>query len=167
MEAVIATAATRSLALCLLAVSCQSSSSWEVSETKSQHLSHQACRISRKPDNLFRGMGLEFVRTSSGTRAYLNVYSMEFSPHLSDKSKTEVLICIDQEEHTFMAHRMEGGQRLLLTDDARLLLTKALSDKKSIVIRSGRFIVEIIADDFSKNHCQKIISCEKNKLTNF
>ena len=152
----------RCLALCLLAASCQSNpSNWEVSETNSSHLYYQAYRVSQKPDNLFRGMELEFVRTSSGTRAYLNVFSLKFSPYRSDESKSKVVIRVDQDEQTFLAHRLKGGQRLLLPENAQHLLIQSLSENKPLVIIAGRFDVVIRPGDFSKKHCQKMIPYEK------
>lgn len=152
----------RNLIPCLLAVSCQSSPpSWKVSETKSRHPSYQACSISQKPDNPYRGMELEFVRTSSRTHAYLNVFSLTFPSDRLDENKTKVVIKIEDEEQIFLAHRLEGGQRLLLPEDARDLLVQALLENKPVAMIAGRFDVKISPGNFSKKHCQKINLYEK------
>jgi len=141
--------AIRSLAIILVAASCQpASNSWEVKETKSQHRSHQAIRLAKKPDNPFRGMELEFVRTASGRRAYLNVYSLAFPSMGVDGKQTEVLIKSGEIEHRFLASRLEGGQRLLLPEDAKNLLIEQLTNHQKVVIISGRFDVEVSPGEF-------------------
>ncbi len=145
---VIATA-IRSLAFILVAASCQpESNSWEVKETKSRHRSHQAVRLAKKPDNPFRGMEIEFVKTSSGRRAYLNVYSLAFPSTGADGKQTEVLIRSGEIEHRFLASRLEGGQRVLLPEDATNLLIEQLTNQQTVVIISGRFDVKVSPGEF-------------------
>lgn len=148
--------AIRSLFFFLCLTSCSSNKPlWEVSETKTRHTSHQAFRVSQKPDNIFRGMEIEFVRTSSGLRSYLNVHSLKFTEHRFNHKKTEIVVISEDDEKKFLADRLEGGQRLLLSADAQDFLLNQLSKNQTVKIVSGRFDVEILPDEFP-SHLTKL-----------
>lgn len=136
--------ATPSISLFFALVSCTSKqTTWEVSETRTRHTAHQAFKLSHKPDNIFRGMELEFVRTASGLRSYLNVHSLKFAEDIAHTKKTEIVLISNGNERHYLADRLEGGQRLLLTPEAQDFLLNQLAENHSVRVVSGRFDVEV------------------------
>lgn len=141
--------AIRSLLLFLFLTSCSSpKAKWEASETGTKHTPYKAFRITQKPDNVFRGMELEFVCTSSGLRSYLNIFSLKFPNNSIECKKTKISIHSNDQTIEFLANRLEGDQRLLIPFEAQSFLIHQLSKSNSVKIMVGRFEVEISPDDF-------------------
>lgn len=148
--------AIHSLLILLLMTSCSNKKAlWEISETKTRHTSHQAFRISQKPNNIFRGIEVEFVRTSSGLRTYLNVHTLAFTENRFNHKKTEIVFISGGDEKSFLADRLEGGQRLLLPMEAQEFLLEKLSKNQSVKVISGRFDVDILPEELP-SHLAKL-----------
>lgn len=88
-------------------------------------------------------MEVEFVRTASGLRSYLNVHSLKFAEETAHAKKTEIVLISDGTERHYLADRLEGGQRLLLPPEAQEFLLDQLAENHSVRVVSGRFDVEV------------------------
>lgn len=99
-------------------------------------------------DESARGVELELDAGSSGLRMYVNVFSIEV-PALPDSptlAKVSLKIC--DEEYLYLAHILQGGQRLLLPDEARDTIIEALVDGFPITLSTGRYCSAIPAANF-------------------
>lgn len=91
-----------------------------------------------EPDNRFSGIELQFLRGDFGMITYLNVYCQTILPSSLDPCASNVFIRIDDQDSFYLAHRMEGGQRLLLPEEAQeQLITNLWNGKEVTVLLDG------------------------------
>lgn len=116
---------------------------WFYQEVRAESPCVHSKRILLLPENPYRGIGLQFVRTCSGERAYLDIYSLCFPKDMEEPDSTLVRISSDAGSYEFRADRLEGGQRLLLPGDAESFLIEQLLNCRTLTISAGRYQDEI------------------------
>src|SRR2546423_954343 len=95
------------LALFFSTLSCSSPvcRQWQFERNCASCPEYSSNRLFLVPENKSCNLEVEVLRSCSGTRVFLNAYSLEF-PFIPDNSdKTEVTFCIDDEVHKVYAER--------------------------------------------------------------
>lgn len=129
---------------------------WSYDEVCTSCAYYNSKRIILPPDNQFRGLDLEIVRTYSGQRAYLNIFSLALPKESNDPLKTQICISCEMSSYDFYADRLEGGQRLLLSKETEELIISKLLKYKAVTISVGRYRSEIIPRRFCEAYKQLI-----------
>lgn len=145
-----------SLSIFFILISCSSKNQqqWQIDRTVVSNKDYNSGKLSLPAINPFCGLELELVRGSSGTRMYLNAFSLPYPSNLDDPTKTEVMLSIDQQVYVIMADRFQGGQRLLLPADAASLIITALRNDNLVDITVGRYSARIISTRFAELYAQ-------------
>lgn len=105
-------------------------------------------RIILRSETNLQGLELEFIRTFSGQRAYINIFSLALPRDINDPLKTQICISFGDNKYNFYADRLEGGQRLLLSKEAEELIISQLLECKPMTISTGRYRSVIIPRKF-------------------
>jgi hypothetical protein len=132
--------ASNALFFCLLFSSCTSPfPQWEYEETATCQPCYRSGRVSLPPKDPLGGLEVEFVRTPSVLRAYLNIYAIQVTSDPQHPGKAEVKLVIEDLSENVYADILQGGQRLLLPADATEKIVNALLQDKSIDLSVGRY----------------------------
>ena len=103
-------------------------------------------------DNTLGGLELELDFGISGLRMYVNVFSLEVPSHAETPHIAQVVIHINEERFVFFAHILQGGQRLLLPEEASNTIIEALSAGFPVTISTGRYRSVILPANFQKQY---------------
>lgn len=123
---------------------------WTYQEVRASCSSDHSKRIILFPENPYRGIGLQFLRTHSGQFAYLDVYSLSLPQDPLEPKTAMVTFSSEGDSLEFKVYRFEGGQRLLLSKDAECYLIDKLLECHRVKITVGRFRDEITPREFHK-----------------
>lgn len=94
---------------------------------------------------------MEIVRSPSGLRMYLNILFLKALPCSEDFTRTKVTIDFTEEETFYIYPQiLEGGQRLLISQEDSDYLIQALVEDRSFTIKIGRYQTTIVPAAFSK-----------------
>lgn len=130
--------------------SCSKSCYWKYQEIETQCPLYRTASLFHQSDNQFSGLKLEFLKGSYGTKGFISVFASEIPPALEDPKMSRVIIAIDETVESFLAVRMEGGQKVLLPENATFLLIDALQAQRKVVVALDGYYSEIPACDFPK-----------------
>ena len=139
------------LALFLLS-GCRSDTSWTVDRVASGHSKFNSTKLTYTAADPINGLDLEFLKTQEHLYVYLNVHSVPIPPLKTDPHHSFVYITVDTEKRRFEALRREGGQRLLLPEDAINLITSSLDQQLPVEITVSGYSSLISPSDFSKKY---------------
>ncbi len=142
---------------------CSPKTGWVYQEVKTKPITSNSANLRIPVANPFNGLELQFLKGTFGTRAYLSVQAREILPQANDP----VAIIVNEQPYSFATTRMEGGQRLLLPEEATQLLISALSkNQKVIIAASGGFYSEIPPTNFGKPYrkLSKVRVCETSQV---
>ena len=134
-----------------LLLSCSSPcSNWVVEDACGRCPGQNLQKITLTPENKFRELQIEIARTHSDERMYLNSLSLRFPHEQSDLRQTTVTVTTADGTRQFIAYRFQGGQRLLLPEDAAALIIDKLLHSEIVALSVGRFHVEIPVQEFTR-----------------
>ncbi len=125
--------------------------SWNMCRPQSSYPRFHSFGMSKKPVNIYREMGVEFIQTSSGLRTYLNSLFMEFPSSAFDSNKTDITIRTEIVEQQFLADRLAGNQRILLSKEAQAFILNHIAQNRCVTISAGRFEACIRPDELLSN----------------
>lgn len=111
--------------------SCQNHDLWSFQKIEAENHNHNACKISSRSS---KGLELEIMRGSYGQRCYLNVLKQKVLPAQGYTNRTNLIVTIENKPSIFIVDIMEGGQKLLLSNDASQTIIDALRTKKTLQI---------------------------------
>jgi len=137
----------------LLVTSCfHNDNEWSFQQLATNHPKYNCGRVFYKSSDAFLGLEIELVRSSKGLNGYVNTFSSTIPEAPDRPNYTKITLIVDKDCKNFYVHRLEGGQRLLLTDEATQALLKALQDgqKLTITIPQSPFKARIPVDNFNK-----------------
>ncbi len=137
--------------------SCTSSPQWYLAKTITCDPCFNSGRMYFASESCNRGLELEIDQGLSGLRMYINVSSFEVPPISDTCAKAKVAISICGEETLALADIFQGGQRLLLPDDARDLIIESLQEGNTVTLKTGRYCAEIPPAHFAKAYNELII----------
>ena len=98
--------------------------------------------------NTFNGLETVLMSSNGNVRLYLYAVTLLFPFYENDECFCEVTLCVDEENYTFIADRLQGGQCLLLPKDAMQLLMDALLENKSVEVTTGRYQATLTPENF-------------------
>lgn len=102
-------------------------------------------RVYLPSNDLLQGMDVEFTRSCSGVRMFINLYLCPL-----EGEKAELTYKIDGKEYKTLAFVLEGGQRLSLTCEDQEKIIQSLFQGLSVHISVGMYQLEIPAINFSE-----------------
>ncbi len=97
----------------------------------------------------YSSLSLEIVRTASGTRMYLNTYSLPLSPVSDNTNKIELTLSTENGSCPVFVDSLEGGQRLIIPSDVASDVICHLLEGKPVTLSIGRYQSTIIPDNFA------------------
>jgi len=132
------------LFFCVMAgyTSCSTSSPWVLQEQDSFNefsSLYASQRLVYTPKNTFSGIGIEIIKSDKGYITYLNIFSGILPAHTRDVKKIVVTMKTEAGETSFVADRLQGGQKIRLTEEAEKSLHKSLSSGEELSIAFGRY----------------------------
>jgi hypothetical protein len=137
------------IALFLFLLSCSPCcQQWYYDEVRTSCPTYNSQKMFLFPENEFRGVELEIIRTCSGEYVFLNVYALSFPREQDNPNTTLVVISCGDLSNKYLADRFEGGQRLLLPKEAEMFIITKLLEGKQLTVSTGRFCSEIIPRGF-------------------
>ncbi len=94
----------------------------------------------------------EIIRSSSGTNFYVNLLFMQALPHLKDPLRTKLDIYFEDSQTSLTIYPLilQGGQRLLLSEEDGCFLIDELLQGRSFKIKLSRHELNVITKDFCK-----------------
>jgi len=98
--------------------------------------------------NNLSGLELEIADSLTGLRMYLNSFSTILPAEEDDAHQTNVTYIVADQRYQAAAYRMEGGQRLLLPNDATEQILDALWDQQTVEFQVGRYKAVVDPDGF-------------------
>lgn len=101
--------------------------------------------------NAFNGLEAALLSCNGSVHLYLYVLTLLFPPS-PDEDHCDVKITFNNETLIFTAERLQGGQSLLLPDEAMVLIMGALLDNTCVDIKVGRYETTLIPDNFQKTY---------------
>ncbi len=107
-----------------------------------------SARLFLPPDCENPRLDIEMIRTSSGTRLYLNILFLKAPPCKEDPSRTTIEILFENDTRLMYPTILQGGQRLLLDGQDANLLIQTLLDGNAFTIKIGRHELTIVPDQF-------------------
>jgi hypothetical protein len=118
------------LVFALLAGCCQQKG-WVFQKVISDYPQFDSAQLIYVPDNRFSGVAVQLLQGEFGTVGFLNAYSRML---VSNRVVIQVGECF----YSYLGTLLEGGQKLLLPQEATVLLVQTLlSGQKSIVYLDG------------------------------
>ncbi len=134
--------------LLFLLSSCYKPSPWAFRQIRSEETSFNSTKLTYASCDSVNEIDLEFLHHQDLVRAYLNVHSRPVPPSNEDPKGALVIIKAGTEEWRFMAYRLEGGQRLLLPQEATDLLVDLLKNLKKVTLSMSGYRTTIDPEDF-------------------
>lgn len=97
------------------------------------------------PCNQFNGVELEIAHGNYGYRMYVNVFARPLA------CDPEVVVTINDLPVTYKVERFDGGQRVLLPDNAAERVMQAMKDGQAVDIAIGRYRSIITPQGFGES----------------
>jgi len=144
------------LIIFLLTACCPPCHQWKLAAIKADCPTATYVKVYLPACSTFDGMETELMCNNGNLHLYLNAFSLQFPANADDCSQTDVKVVICDQEHRFLAERLQGGQRLLLSDDAQQLIICSLLEGNEVEIFAGRYKSKLVCEAFSKTYDQLI-----------
>lgn len=100
--------------------------------------------------NPFSGMEAVVISSNGNIQFYLYALTLLFPALSEDCEHAEVVVCIEDNEFSFVSDRLQGGQCIRLPEEARDLIICALLEQKNPEITVGRYQACLTHDNFFK-----------------
>ena len=138
----------------LLLCSCAQNDNWTVDHIQTGNEAFSSSKLSFPTHDAVNGIDLEFLRVEGQLHTYLQVHSQAIPPYQGNPK--EALVTLQMGETTFsgIAHRHEGGQRLLLSNPLQEYLLKALQDQTSVTIRLEGYKTVVATEQFLEHFAE-------------
>ncbi len=134
--------------LLLLLCSCGAQSSWQVSHLQTGSSAFDSSRALFCAKDPVNGIDLELIRSDSQIFAYLLVHTQETIPYEDNPKEAIVRLIMADQTIESIAHRHEGGQRILLTESLQQTLLDALKLEKDVTIELMGYRTTILGKGF-------------------
>lgn len=132
----------------LLLCSCVQKDNWMVSHIKTGSEAFNSSKLSFPTQDAVNGIDLEFLCVEGKVHTYLQIHSQTIPAYRGNPKEALVTLQMGEETFSDVAHRHEGGQRLLLSDISQQHLLKALQDKTSVTIRLEGYKAIVASEQF-------------------
>lgn len=129
---------------------CPPCNQWKVAVIKGDCPASRYTKAYLPACNAFNGMEAVVMHSNCDTQMFLYALTLLFPVYGDDCDHTEITVCLDDENYTYIVDRLEGGQCLRLTNEARDRILCALLDGKCLEITAGRYEATLIPDNFCR-----------------
>ncbi|MBS0652994.1 MAG: hypothetical protein JSR39_05635 [Verrucomicrobia bacterium] len=136
------------LFLSVILASCRSSSPWALDRVESGNSDFNSAKLTFPANDPIHGIDVEFLNTSKNLYVYLNVHSIPIPALKNNPKYAFVHLTIGTEKYRFEALRREGGQRLLLPEEAVDLMISSLRKNLPIEIKVSGYSTQITPSGF-------------------
>lgn len=136
------------LFLLLLASCTPKQPQWKLTTIKAIYPCSTYAKARLAPCNPFYGIEAEILCNGDDTTFFLNALIMCFPPAETPDGKINVTLEIDENTFNFASERLEGGQRIMLPEEAKELIIASLLDGHLVTITVGRYQTTLILDNF-------------------
>lgn len=130
--------------------SCQTPSRWTASHMQANDPSFRSSRLTYHCQDRINEINVEFLKTRSSLHCYLYVHSDAIPPYKGALQEARVQLLIESTQHTIIAMRHAGGQRLLLPDSAGSLILSALDKGTPVFIKLDGYAVKLDPENFKE-----------------
>lgn len=131
---------------------CPQYNHWKLAVIKADCPTASYAKVYLPTCNPFNGLEAVLMSCNGNARLYFNALTLLFPCACEDEKLSEVSISIEEENYLFMAERLQGGQCLLMPDEAMLLITHALLKKKNVEVIVGRYQTILTYENFEKTY---------------
>ena len=121
---------------------------WKLAVIKADCPAARYAKLYLPASNTFNGLDAVLMWSNGCLNFTLNALTFCFPNYEGDETRSEVTFSVDDEMNTFVADRLEGGQSLLLPEEAMRLVVTALLEQKCVEVTVGRFQTTLIPDHF-------------------
>lgn len=143
------------LFLILLASCSHNCQQWKLATIKASHPCSTYTKARLAPSDLFNGMEAELLCNGNDETLFFNVHILCFPPAKNPEGKIDVAVCIKGESFTFAAYRLEGGQRLMLPDEAKQIIVASLLEGFPVYVSVGRYEAKLVCNNFQKVYTER------------
>lgn len=113
--------------------------SWKIDKIKTGSSQYNSTRFLYTE----KAARLELYKTASEWVGCFSVTSLPISGLAEDPSKSRITLIVDSQEKEILAHRVAGGQKLVLPEDAIRAIFDAMKMDSSITLKTGRYMLVI------------------------
>lgn len=103
-------------------------------------------------NNTFNGLEAVLMSIDGDWHFYLHALTLLFPSIAADDEHTEVILTIEETTYAYTADRLQGGQCLLLPDEANQLIICSLLEKTEVLVTSGRYQATLTPENFAKTY---------------
>lgn len=146
------------MATAILINGCSHPRRWEFREVLSKQ--YNSRQLSYHPESSLNGIGLELLEGPFGTVGYVEVTVRTIPPIAANTNQALLILKIENEPFTYESTLMEGGQRLLLPQDAIEKIIECLRLDQPFTLYLNGYISKFNPVDYSKT-VAKFISADK------
>lgn len=133
------------LILAFLLASCSSNkSSWQCASLPSSPCK----KLYLTPQNTFQNLEIVLQKDGEESKAMINVYGIPLKAERD--GRTKLVLTLDGTSTCYSAYLLEGGQRIVLPNDAEQKLLEALYQKKPLELAAGRYSTKVCYEGFEE-----------------
>lgn len=144
------------LTLILIFSSCSHKEPWQHASIRNSNPTYDMAKLSYEADSLNRGIRLELIRQDQAIEGYLNVLTFEIPPQ-GNIHQAKVFFTANKAEVSFLVDRLQGGQRLHLSEKALDTLVELFQNYPEVTIRIAHYAQTFRSKTFDK-HYRKLCS---------
>jgi hypothetical protein len=133
-------------------ISCSHKEPWQHSAIRNTNPNYDMAKLSYEADSLNRGIRLELIRQSQTIEGYLNVLTFEIPPHGENLHQAEISLIANGKEFSFLIDRLEGGQRLHLSEKALDKLIELFQNYEEVTIHIAHYTQTFSSVSFDKQY---------------
>lgn len=129
--------------------SCARQDNWEQSQVRAGSSSFNSSKLTYATRDPINGIDLEMLYTNEKLRIYLDVRSHCIPAYEADTKKAVVRIQSPEKKVIILAHRREGGQRLLLPESSHTFILESLKKGQTLTFEVPGYKAIVQAEGFS------------------
>ena len=145
------------LLLIFIFSSCSHKEPWSHSAIRNTDPNYDMAKLSYEADSLYRGIRLELIRQGNSIEGYLNVLTFEVPLLENHPHQAQVSFTASETEHFFLIDRLEGGQRLHLSEKALAQLIELFQTAPEVTVHTAHYTQTFRSFTFDK-HYRKLCS---------
>lgn len=142
----------RACVVAALLTGCSRSDSWKVSHIQSGSKEFSSSRLSYRSPDPVNGVDVEFLSLEDSCHLYLNVHSHPIKPYKGDSKTALVQVKTEDLTSSYLAHRHQGGQRLLLPDTVKDYIVEKLKQGQFVTISTSGYSSTLSPESFDRKY---------------
>ena len=140
------------LLLLFILSSCSHKEPWQHSAIRNTDPTYDMAKLSYEAESLNRGIRLELIRQSQTIEGYLNVLTFKIPPYRDNPHKAEVSLLANGMEFSFLIDRLDGGQRLHLSEKALEKLIELFQSYEEVTVHIAHYTQTFRSATFDKQY---------------